>query len=801
MNELTELYEKNLKRLEYDKILAALASHCISEPGKKRARELRPYETLIEANIGLNETDEALVYLFAKGNPPLSGLNDVTGSIGRAALQATLTTRELLDIARLIGTIAQMKEYGKLERETRTFEILGPYFSALNPPVALANEIHRIILGEDEISDNATPKLCSIRKEILSKQEKIRSELSRMIHGGVSSMLQDPVVTVKNGRFCLPVKAEYRSSFNGMVHDQSGSGSTLFMEPMAVVELNNKITELYLAEKQEIEQILFDLSSRVALHATELTADYSILVTLDFIFAKGKTALEMDAHKPVITEDGPINLPKARHPLIEKSKVVPISISLGEGYTCLVITGPNTGGKTVTLKTLGLLCLMGQSGLFTPSSDGTTLRLLDHVFADIGDEQSIEQSLSTFSSHMVNIVEILDRVTDRSLVLFDELGAGTDPTEGAALAQSILEQLRLRCVLTAATTHYSELKVYALSTKYVENASCEFDVETLKPTYRLLIGVPGKSNAFAISKRLGLSDEIISNAAALLEHNDIKFEEMMTDLEVRRHQAEEEQEKIEKLRRELDALSKEQKEAYEKLEAKRESMLEKAREEARDIVKSAKAEADMSIARINKLIQKGEKVDVRAMEQERTKLREKLDKLEDEADVPALLKKKTVTSVSLGDSIHIEGFTQTFAVITKPDAKGRFTVQAGIMKMQTSLDQVTEVLDDEDTPKSKSKNHKESGLTAGSFQKSLSIRPELDIRGKMVDEAIPILEKYLDDACLAGLDKVSVIHGKGTGALREGVHRYLRHAPRVKNFRLGAYGEGDAGVTVIELKK
>ena len=804
-----EIREKNLRRLEYDKICAMLKDRAVSEPGKEKAGNLRPLGTLYEAKLALEETAEALKYLNIKSAPPLSGLCDIRGAVERAAVSAVLIPKELLQVARVISAIRQIKDYGKWERTeegeyAEEFPRLSPYFTALNPPDSVEHEIRRCILGEDEISDNASVKLGAIRREILQKQEKIRTELQKMIHSqSGSQMLQDPVVTVKNGRFCLPVKSEYRGSFAGMIHDQSGSGSTLFIEPMAVVDLNNKITELYAAEEAEIERILTELSGRVAHCATELTADYSILVTLDFIFAKAKLASVMNASCPELSEQGPIRFPKARHPLIPEKQVVPITVYLGEGFTTLVITGPNTGGKTVTLKTLGLLCLMGQSGLFIPTSDGAQLRFLDCVFADIGDEQSIEQSLSTFSSHMKNIVEILANVTDRSLVLFDELGAGTDPTEGAALAQSILEQLRLRCVLTAATTHYSELKVYALSTEYVENASCEFDVDTLRPTYRLLIGVPGKSNAFAISRRLGLDPEIVENAAGLLEANDVKFEEMMTDLEIRRRQVEEEQEKIRTLSRQLAELEREQTAAAEKLEAQRDKILTKAREEARDYLKSAKAEADQSIARINKMILKGEKVDIRAMEQERARLREKTDELESKLDTAPILPKaarRKITEVSLGDRVRIDGFDQVFSVISKPDSKGRFQVQAGIMKMMTSLNDLTELLQDEE-PSGPRRKSADTGITAGSFGKSASIRPEIDLRGMSVDEANLAIDKYLDDAALAGLEKVSLIHGKGTGALRKGIHEYLRRAHHVKSFHLGAYGEGDAGVTIVEIKK
>ena len=796
--------EKNLKKLEFDKILGRLEEKASSEPGRKACRELRPSDNLYEIEHWQQETAEAFRYLVVKSAPPLGGLTDIRTAVSRSLLGGMLTTRELLDIARVIQVMRLMKDYGKWERDDESFPELDPLFAALCPMDPVEKEIHRCILAEDEISDNASSRLSSLRREIHVQQEKVRTQLQSMIHSqSYKNALQDPVVTLRGGRFCLPVKSEFKGAVKGMVHDQSSSGSTVFIEPMAVVQINNRITELYAEEEEEIRKILTELTALVASRAAELTADFDILVRLDFIFAKGRLAVEMNAMKPIFQEERAVSLPKARHPLLDEKKVVPITIRLGDGYTTLVITGPNTGGKTVTLKTLGLLCLMGQAGLHIPTGSGPRLCVFDKIFADIGDEQSIEQSLSTFSSHMVNIVEILEQVTERSLVLFDELGAGTDPTEGAALAQSILENLRQRGILTAATTHYSELKIYALSTERVNNASCEFDVETLQPTYRLLIGVPGKSNAFAISKRLGLPEEIIHQAGELLESNDIKFEEMMSDLEIRRRQVEEEQERIRALRHQLADLQREAAASRSKLEEQKEKILGRAREEAREILRSAKAEADHTISRMNKMIQKGEQVDIRAMEQERTRIREKAESLEERAPQPVRKKSRNLDprDLVMGARIRIQGFDQIYTVLSKPDARGQLSVQAGIMKMQVKVKDVTEILPEKGEETGRPKTEREKGTTAGSFGKAQTITMEADLRGMTVDEALSTLDKYLDDAYLAGVPQVTVIHGKGTGALRQAVHQFLKRAPQVRSFRLGTFGEGDSGVTIVELKK
>lgn len=796
--------EKALSKLEYDKIIEKLAEKAASEAGKEKCRKLEPSTNIFEIDRLQQETDEAFRYLVIKNTPSFGGLHDIRGAVNRTAIGAILSMKELLDIADSLYVVQKIKAYGKRENNlVGSFENLDPMFDGLQPMRHVEDEIRRCILSEEEMSDNASTKLHNLRREIHVQQERVRSQLQNMIRStSYKTMLQDQVITMRGGRFCLPVKAEHKNSITGMVHDQSASGSTLFIEPIAVVQTNNKITELMAQEQEEIQRILQELSQLVHGNHKELMANFTILTDLDFIFAKGRLALEMNAVKPIMNEDGVIELMNARHPLLNPKKVVPISIRLGGEFTSLVITGPNTGGKTVTLKTLGLLSLMGQSGLHIPTSDKPKLTVLDQVFADIGDEQSIEQSLSTFSSHMVNIVEILEQVTPWSLVLFDELGAGTDPTEGAALAQAILDNLRQRRILTAATTHYSELKVYALSTKGVENASCEFDVDTLQPTYRLLIGVPGKSNAFAISKRLGLTDAIIHEASELLESNDVKFEDMMSDLELRRRQIEDEQGRIQALRMELSTLQEETKTAKEKLERQKERILEKAQEEARETLRKAKEEADQTISRMNKLIQQGQTVDMSALEKERARLREKVSEMDDALYEPLVLKKKALDLKQLipGVKVMIAGFDQEYSVLNKPDSRGNVTVQAGIMKMQIKTSEIVQILQDpEDKPKKQKRQ--EGSVSAGSFGKAQTIHLEVDLRGMLTDEGIAVLDKYLDDAYLAGMTMVRVIHGKGTGAMRKAVHQFLRKASHVASYRLGTLGEGDTGVTVVEIKK
>ncbi len=797
-----KMEERSLRKLEYDKIIGQLTDRAVSGPGKALCAELLPSTNPYEIRRWQRETAEAFTFLVTRGTAPFIGLKDIENSVQRTGKGAILTMEELLNIAGFLNGVEQMKSYGKHVREDESYPVMDPMFQGLNPLNSVEKEIRRCIASEEEMYDNASPKLASIRKEIRITQERVRSHLQGMLHSNTyKSMLQDPVITVRNGRYCIPIKSEFKGSVAGMVHDQSGSGSTVFIEPMAVVQLNNQAAELAIEEEKEIRRILASLSDLVHGAGSELLDDFHIMVQLDFYFAKAKLALQMNAVEPVLNEDMRIDLKNARHPLLDASKVVPISIYLGGSFTTLVVTGPNTGGKTVTLKTLGLLQAMAQAGLHIPTSDRPQIAVLDQIFADIGDEQSIEQSLSTFSAHMVNIVEILKKVTPFSLVLFDELGAGTDPVEGAALANAILEDLRTRRILTAATTHYSELKVYALSTEGVENASCEFDIDTLQPTYRLLIGVPGKSNAFAISRRLGLPDGIIDHAQELLESNDVEFEEMMTDLELRRRQQEETQAQIQAMQAETERLHQEAAAERERLEKQKEKILQKAREEARDVLYKAKNEADETLREMNRLIREGHTVDVRELEAHRARLREESQKAQQntesrkEQEGPALDPK----NLTPGTRVKMKGFDQECVVQTAPDARGRLLIQAGIMKMQVKVSDLESIIQ-EDAFGTAKKKVSGKGLSAGAFGKAQSIGLEVDLRGMTADEAMQVLDKYIDDAYLAGVPKVTVIHGKGTGVLRNACHQFLKRSRFVKSYRLGVYGEGESGVTVVEMK-
>ncbi|MBQ7065157.1 MAG: endonuclease MutS2 [Firmicutes bacterium] len=803
------MYEKVLKKLEFDKVRELLAARAASSLGKERCRMLEPQTDRWLIERLQEETEEALTMLSRKGAPPFGPLRDIRPVLKRTSVEGVLSMGELLMISDTLRSIRSVQYYGRQEEsEAPARPMLDPLFAGLSSFPDIQREIERCILSEEEMDDHASEALASIRRQIAAAEQRVRSELNQMIHSAsYKGALQDPVVALRGGRYCLPVKAEFRASIKGLVHDQSGSGSTVFVEPMVVVQLNNKVSELQLEEKAEIERILRMLSGRVSAVQNELVTDIELMTQLDFIFAKAKLALDQDAVRPRFSDDRRIDLPAARHPLIDRAQVVPIHVMLGGDFTTLVITGPNTGGKTVTLKTLGLLTLMGQAGLFIPASSRSCLTVVDQVFADIGDEQSIEQSLSTFSSHMVNIVEILQKMTGQSLVLFDELGAGTDPVEGAALANAILENLRERRILTAATTHYSELKVYALSTEGVENASCEFDVETLKPTYRLLIGVPGKSNAFAIASRLGLSEQVIEKAGEYLESNDIKFEEMMTDLEIRRLQTEKEQQRVEELRKEVSRLEEETRSRQAALEKKQETILREAREEAREILRKAKQEADETISQMNKAIRDGAKVDMRKLEESRARLRKGASEMEKDMEAAADKRRAAVDPSRLvkGALVRLATIDADCIILEPPDARGNMKVQAGILQMRVRAADVAAILTDDGKkplPATKAKEKNEDrGVRAGSFGKSLGIATEVDVRGMNTEEALSAVDKYLDDAYLAGLEKVTIIHGKGTGVLRKEVQNFLRRRPQIKSYRLGTYGEGENGVTIVELKK
>ena len=790
---------KVLTTLEYNKIIDLLTEKADSEPGKKLCRDLVPSTDLSTIRTAQRETKDALARLFRIGSTSFGSNRDLGFSIRSLEIGSSLSMSELLKLASFLDNVSRIKTYGKKEREDLPNDSLDAYFEGLTPMTQLANEINRCILSEEEMADDASPRLKSIRRSKLSTNEKIHSQLTSMVNGAYRTFLQDAVITMRDNRYCIPVKAEYKSQVSGMVHDQSSTGSTFFIEPAAVVNLNNQLKELDLQEQEEIEVILGDLSSQAAVHTSELAADQKIMTTLDFIFAKAKLAMEQNATEPIFNTEHYIQIRKGRHPLLDKKKAVPIDVRLGKDFDLLVITGPNTGGKTVSLKTVGLFTLMGQAGLHIPALDRSELSIFSEVYADIGDEQSIEQSLSTFSSHMTRVVHILQHADADSLCLFDELGAGTDPTEGAALAIAILNYLHDRGIRTMATTHYSELKIYALSTNFVENACCEFDVETLRPTYRLLIGIPGKSNAFAISSKLGLSDEIINAAKEQISKEDESFEDVIADLEQSRVTIEKEQQEIAEYKERIRTLQEQLQKKNEKIDQAKDKILRDANEKARAILQEAKDVADETIRDFNKV---GASADIKELEKKRQKVRDKINEkngklaLGNNQKKPANQKTVDPKKLKKGDSVKIISMNLKGIVNTLPDARGNLFVQCGIMRMQTNINDLVPV--------------KEETITAPALQrtntgklkmsKSFSVSSEINLLGCTVDEAIAKLDKYLDDAYLAHLPSVRVVHGKGTGALRSAVQSHLKRLKYVKEYRLGEYGEGDAGVTIVTFK-
>ena len=792
--------EKVLKTLEYNKILNQLSEYACSPEAKKRCLALRPITDKAQIEQLQLQTKDALSRLFRCGSLSFSGVHDVTESLKRLAIGGTLSASELLSICSLLEAAKRAKAFSRSEKEDVPEDSLTSFFTEIEPMTPLYDEIRRCIIADDEIADDASSTLRSIRRSMRGMNDKIRAQMNNMINNTTTkSYLQDAVITMRDGRYCLPVKAEAKSQIPGMVHDQSSSGSTLFIEPMAVVNLNNEYKELMLKEKEEIEKILANLSNLTADFSDQISADYQILSELDFIFAKAAYAQTYNGVAPTFNDDGYLHIKKARHPLLDKKKVVPIDVMLGKKFQLLIVTGPNTGGKTVSLKTVGLLTLMGQSGLHIPASERSELGIFEEVFADIGDEQSIEQSLSTFSSHMTNIIRILKKVNDRSLVLFDELCAGTDPTEGAALAISILSKLHLYGARTMATTHYSELKVYALSTPGVENACCEFNVETLSPTYRLLIGIPGKSNAFAISEKLGLSRDLIEDAKGRISENDENFEDLLADLEKSRITIEKEQLEINRYKEEIQTLKERLEQKQEKLDASRDKILREANEEAYRILKEAKDVADETIRNFNKYGKAG--APVSEMEKERTKLRDRMNdrqkKLSDQQK-NAAPNHKVPKKLRIGDSVKVISMNLKGTVHSLPNAKGDLYVQMGILRSLVNINDLI-LLDDDSSMMAGVKANK-TGAGKIRMSKSASISPEINLIGKTTDEAIALLDKYLDDAYLSHLSSVRIVHGKGTGALRNAVQTYLRRQKHVKSFHLGEYGEGDAGVTIAEFK-
>ncbi len=792
--------EKVLHTLEYNKILDQLTEYAFSADAKSRCQKLRPITDRAQIEQLQQQTSDALSRLFKYGSLSFSGVTDIRDSLKRLEIGGALSAIELLRVCSLLESAKRAKAFARSQEDNvQPDDSLTSLFAGIEPLTPLCDEIRRCILSEDEIADDASSTLHSIRRSMRGMNDKIRAQMNSMINNTTTrSYLQDTVITMRDGRYCLPVKAEAKSLVPGMIHDQSSTGSTLFIEPMAVVNLNNEYKELQLREQEEIEVILAGLSNLTASYATQLLADYELLTELDFIFARAAFAQTYNGVAPLFNDDGRIHIRKGRHPLLDPKKVVPIDVRLGEDFRLLIVTGPNTGGKTVSLKTVGLLTLMGQSGLHIPASERSELGIFDEVFADIGDEQSIEQSLSTFSSHMVNIIRILEQVNDRSLVLFDELCAGTDPTEGAALAISILSKLHLYGARIMATTHYSELKVYALSTPGVENACCEFDVATLSPTYRLLIGIPGKSNAFAISEKLGLPSDLITDAKGRISKSEGDFEDLIADLEKSRSTIEREQLEINQYKAEIESLKEKLEQKQERLDSSRDKILREANEQAYNILKEAKDVADETIRNFNKYGKAG--APVSEMEKERTKLRGKMDKA---AQKMSEQKKSSVPNhnvpkkLRIGDSVKVISMNLKGTVHSLPNAKGDLYVQMGILRSLVNINDL--ILLEEDAAPGTKKFQKTS---AGKIKmsKSASVSTEINLIGKTTDEAIPLLDKYLDDAYLAHLPSVRIVHGKGTGALRNAVQAHLKRLKYVKSFHLGEFGEGDAGVTIAEFK-
>ena len=795
--------QKVLKTLEYNKIIHQLTGYAASAPGKLMCQNLLPMSDFHEIVQAQTETSDALTRVRMKGSLSLSGIRDVRDSLKRLEIGSALGIPELLSISSLLTVAARAKAYGHHE-ESEEFpdDSLDQMFRSLEPLTPANNEIKRCIISEEEISDNASPGLHKVRRSMHGINDRIHTQLNSILNS-CRSYLQDAVITMRDGRYCLPVKAEYKSQVNGMVHDQSSTGSTLFIEPMAVIQLNNELRTLEIQEQKEIEAVLADLSNQLTPYTTELAIDLQILTRLDFIFAKAALSRHFKCSEPKFNTEGRIHIKDGRHPLLDPQKVVPITVWLGTDFDLLMVTGPNTGGKTVSLKTVGLFTLMGQAGLHIPAFEGSELAVFEEVFADIGDEQSIEQSLSTFSAHMTNIVNILNQADSRSLCLFDELCSGTDPTEGAALAIAILNFLHNMKCRTMATTHYSELKIYALSTPGVENACCEFDVATLRPTYRLLIGIPGKSNAFAISKKLGLPDYIIEDAKNHLESEDETFEDVISRLEENRVTIEKERAEIESYKAEITRLKSGLEKKEERFDERRDKMIRKANEEAQQILREAKETADRTIKNINKLAASSG-IDTKALEAERTKLRDSLKKVEGGLSLKQETRKphKAINpkTLKLGDGVRVLSMNLNGTVSSLPDAQGNVFVQMGILRSKVNISDLELLQENSVSGPGLEARRKGSGSSNIKMSKSFGISPEINVLGMTVDEAVAQLDKYLDDAYIAHLPQVRIVHGKGTGALRAGIHKHLKRLKYIKEFHLGGFGEGDAGVTIVVFK-
>ena len=794
--------KRTLRVLEYYKIIEKLTGFATCPAGKRMCERLKPSTDLTEITKNQEETADALKRVYQQGSLSFSGVYPIGEAMKRVAVGASLSIAELLDVAKLLRVAEHARQYGEQSQDkdgegvnTRQDSLTG-YFESLMPLEHLAREINRCILSEAEIADDASATLKDIRRNMKATNGKVHEVLNGIVTRQTNqAMLQDAIVTMRNGRYCIPVKSEYKGQFPGMVHDQSSTGSTFFIEPMAVVNLNNELKELAAKEAMEIEKILARLSEQVAQSKDALESNVEVLTKLDFIFAKASFAKSYDGTQPELNTDGYTNLKQARHPLLERHSVVPVDIRLGDDYTMLIITGPNTGGKTVSLKTLGLLTLMGQSGLHIPAFQGSTLAVFEDVFADIGDEQSIEQNLSTFSSHMTNVVYILKHASSRCLVLFDELGGGTDPVEGSALAISILNDLHNRDIRCMATTHYSELKTFAMTTPGIENACCEFDVETLSPTYHLLIGIPGKSNAFAIAKKLGMTDHVIESAKSQIDSSTVDMEALLADLEKSKRTIEQEQAEIAANKEEIQKLKDRLASKNEHIEQRKQDILRNAREEAREILEDAKAFADESIRKYNNWEKKPQTANNKDMEKARGELRDKLKSVNSKLEYKTSNRKSKAKAgdFHLGDSVHVISLNLDGTVRSLPNQKGELTVQMGILQSTVKISDVEIIKEEKQSKQQKTAQYR------ASVNKAKNIKPEINLLGMTVDEAIMELDKYLDDACLSHLNQVRIVHGKGTGALRKGVHEYLKRQKYVKSFRLGEFGEGDAGVTIVEL--
>lgn len=794
--------QKSLKTLEYYKIITQLTEYAASAPGRLLCQELKPSSDYQEILQTQKETSDAVSRIRMKGSLSFAGIRDIRDSLKRLEIGSALGIPELLSISSVLTVAARAKAYGRREEsDEMEDDSLDEMFRSLEPLTPVNNEIKRCILSEEEISDDASPGLRRVRRSIKGINDKIHAQLNSILNAS-RSYLQDAVITMRDGRYCLPVRAEYKNQVSGMIHDQSSSGSTLFVEPMAIIQLNNELRTLEIQENKEIEAVLAALSNQLAPCTDSLSINLDLLAQLDFIFAKAALSRHYKCSEPIFNQNGRVHIKDGRHPLLDVQKVVPVTVWLGDTFDLLIVTGPNTGGKTVSLKTVGLFTLMGQAGLHIPAFDGSELAVFDEVFADIGDEQSIEQSLSTFSAHMTNIVDILAKADSHSLCLFDELGAGTDPTEGAALAIAILNFLHNMKCRTMATTHYSELKIYALSTAGVENACCEFDVQTLRPTYRLLIGIPGKSNAFAISQKLGLPDYIIHDAKSRIEAEDEAFEDIISRLEESRITIEKERQEIQNYKNEVGRLKARLEQKEERFDERKEKLIRSANEEAQKILREAKETADRTIKNINK-IASSSGVDTRALETERAKLRDNLKKVESSLS----LKKESrphkainPKTLRIGDSVKVLSMNLKGVISTLPDTKGNLFVQMGILRSQVNINDLELIPESSINGPGLEGRKKGSGSSNIKISKSASVSPEINLLGMTVDEALPLLDKYLDDAYIAHLQQVRIVHGKGTGALRTGIHKHLKRVKVVKEFHLGEFGEGDAGVTIVVFK-